>query len=174
MTSSKTIHNDLTLLQNLVFEKCNLKYSDPLLEAESSEYGACIFDINHLSVHFRVSKITPTKTGQFVTLWKRSKLGPIRPFDISELVDLFIVSSRQGTFFGHFVFSKSALCEQGIISNKGKEGKRAMRVYPPWNKALNRQAQKTQEWQLRYFIDLTNAKSIDLSFAKALYGKSKA
>lgn len=27
-----------------------------------------------------------------------------------------------------------------------------MRIYPPWDKAENSQAKKTQAWQLNYFI----------------------
>jgi hypothetical protein len=27
-----------------------------------------------------------------------------------------------------------------------------MRIYPPWDKADNSQAKKTQAWQLQYFI----------------------
>jgi hypothetical protein len=38
------------------------------MEAESAEYGAYTFELNDLSVRFRVAKITPTKIGQFVTL----------------------------------------------------------------------------------------------------------
>jgi hypothetical protein len=45
------------------------------------------------------------------------------------------------------------LCERGVISSHAKEGKRAIRIYPPWDKVDNSQAKKTQFWQLQYFID---------------------
>jgi hypothetical protein len=46
-----------------------------MLERESLEYAACSFKLNSMSVKFRVAKITPTKIGQFVTLWKRVSKG---------------------------------------------------------------------------------------------------
>jgi hypothetical protein len=45
--------------------------------------------------------------------------------------------------------------QQGILSDNIKEGKRAIRVYPPWDKAENKQAIKTQAWQLLYFLEVT-------------------
>jgi hypothetical protein len=173
MTIHKAIYNDLLSIQKLIFEQLNFDYTIPLAETESAEYGAYIFELNNLSVRFRVSKITPTKTGQFVTLWKRIDNGPIQPFDISDPIHLFIISSRDKNNFGHFIFPKSVLLEQGILSGKGKDGKRAIRVYPPWDITTNRQAQKTQKWQLKYFLDLSNKKTIDLLRLKTLYNSAK-
>lgn len=31
-----------------------------------------------------------------------------------------------------------------------------MRIYPTWEQKLNQTANKTQSWQLNYFIDLTD------------------
>jgi hypothetical protein len=59
---------------------------------------------------------------------------------------------RAENHFGQFVFPKAVLGEKGIVSCNGKEGKRAMRIYPPWDIADNSQAKKTQAWQLQYFI----------------------
>lgn len=59
---------------------------------------------------------------------------------------------RAENHFGQFVFPKAVLCEKGIVFCNGKEGKRAMLIYPPWDKADNSQARKTQAWQLQYFI----------------------
>ena len=63
-----------------------------------------------------------------------------------------MISSRAENHFGQFIFPKSVLCEKGIISSGEKEGKRAPRIYPPWDKADNSQAKRTQAWQLQYFI----------------------
>ena len=82
-----------------------------------------------------------------MTLWKRIKNGPIQPFDISDPIDFFIISTRKGNNFGQFVFPKAVLYEQGVISKNAEGGKRAIRVYPPWDKGLNNQALKTQKWQ---------------------------
>ncbi len=169
MPSSQTIHNDLLSLQNLVFDKFGFEYTIPLMEEESKEYGAYLFELNSLAVRFRVSKITPTKVGQFVTLWKRKENGPIEPFDITDKLDIVIISARTPTHFGHFVFPKSVLSKQGIITVNGKEGKRAMRVYPPWDMTTNKQAQKTQKWQLNYFLDLSNIDGIDSVRLMKLY-----
>jgi hypothetical protein len=60
------------------------------------------------------------------------------------------------------------LVDQGIITNNGKEGKRGIRVYPPWDIAPNRQAMKTQSWQLKYFITIEGIDSDDLDLIKKL------
>ena len=164
-----TLHQDLLAIKNLVYEPCGFKYSQPMMELESTEYGACTFELNGFAIRFRVAKITPTKIGQFVTLWKRIGNGPIQPYDISDPVDFFIVSTRKDDSFGQFVFPKSVLYAQGVLSAQGKSGKRAIRVYPPWDKTLNQQAQKTQQWQIKYFLDIPSNGAIDIVRAQMLY-----
>ena len=168
-TTSTTIHQDLLASKELIYDKYNCECSNPIKEAESSEYGAYTFEIDALSVTFRVAKITPTKIGQFVTLWKRIGKGPIQPFDFTDPIDLFIISTRKDNRFGQFVFPKSVLCEQGIVSTNNKEGKRAIRVYPPWDVTLSKQAQKTQKWQLDYFLEISSEKPIDRELLNKLY-----
>ncbi|MDU1373352.1 MAG: MepB family protein, partial [Staphylococcus epidermidis] len=46
-------------------------------------------------------------------------------------------------------------------------GKMAFRVYPTWEKDLNRVAHKTQEWQKQYFIDMSQ--TIDVPSIKRAY-----
>lgn len=166
---SVTIHRDLLATKDLVYGPCRLECSQPLIEAQNAEYGAYVFNLNVLSIRFRVAKITPTKVGQFVTLWERIGDGPIQPYDISDPVDLFVISTRKGNNFGQFVFPKAVLCNQDIVSNKGKGGKRAIRVYPPWDKPTSRQAQKTQIWQLEYFLGIPVNTPIDCVRAQTLY-----
>ena len=163
------IHVDLLASINLIYNPCGFACSLITAENESTEYGAYVFEVNHLKVRFRVAKITPTKIGQFVTLWKRIKEGPIQPYDISDAVDLVVISTRNGHQFGQIIFPKSVLLEKNIFSNANQEGKRGFRVYPPWDKALNKQAQKTQQWQLHYFLELPVAHPIDYDKAKTLY-----
>lgn len=129
--------------------------------------------MNTLSIRFRVAKITPTKVGQFLPLWKRSGDGLIQPYDISDSVDLFVISIRQGNNFGQFVFPKAVLCKQVIVSNKGKDGKRAIRVYPSWDEPMSRQAQKTQIWQLKYFLEIPVNIPIDCVRAQMLYNLNR-
>ncbi|MGG0287749.1 MepB family protein [Peribacillus butanolivorans] len=172
--SSETIHSDLLATKELVFSPCRFEFSQPLIEAQNAEYGAYIFKLNTLTVRFRVAKITLTKVGQFVTLWERIGDGVIQPYDVSEPVDLFVISTRKGNNFGQFVFPKAVLCDQNIVSNKGKGGKRAIRVYPPWDKPTSRQAQKTQIWQLKYFIEIPINKPIDCARVQMLYSPDQA
>jgi hypothetical protein len=164
---SEDIPKDLILIQEILFDTCNFKITQPILETESSEYGACTFSLNNLNILFRIAKITPTKTGQFVTLWKRINQGPIQPFDSADPIDLFIISTRKENNFGMFVFPKSVLITKEIVSDK-KEGKRAIRVYPPWDITTSKQAQKTQKWQLDYFLEIQEDQTKDLNRIKSL------
>jgi hypothetical protein len=166
--TSNIIHPDLILAQKYLYTPCNLPCTSVTAEAESADYGAYTFQMNKLNVQYRVAKITPTKTGQFVTLWKRSKEGPIQPFHISDPVDLFIVNTKNTDHFGQFIFPKSVLYERGVLSDNLKEGKRAFRVYPPWDHPTNNQARKTQQWQLKYFIEARGNQPTDLQLAKSL------
>jgi len=148
----EAIHPDLLFAQKLAYEPSGLLCKNFGKEAESAQYGAFTFTMNNRSIKFRVAKITPTKTGQFVTLWKRIGKGPIQPHDLEDPVDLFVISVRTFEHLGQFVFPKTVLCEKGIVSKKGEGGRRAMRVYPPWDRPNNRQAEKTQQWQLPFFL----------------------
>ncbi|MBM9577677.1 MepB family protein [Leptospira sp. 201903070] len=142
------------------FEEFRRKVLDPLeleaarffIEKESLEYAACFFELKNQKIVFRSAKITPTKAGQFVTLWKRKKGGPIEPYHIQDDVDYYIVLANLPNRSGQFIFPKEALYEHGILSGK-KEGKRGFRIYPPWDLSLNKQAQKTQIWQSNYFME---------------------
>ncbi len=163
------IHNDLLATKDLLYTSCGFHCSQPIPEAQNSEYGAYVFNLNALSIRFRVAKTTPTKIGQFVTIWERIGNGSIQPYDVSDPVDMFVISTRKGSALGQFVFPKSVLCDRDIISNKGKGGKRAIRVYPPWDKAMSRQAQNTQQWQLEYFLEIPADEPIDYVRAQKLY-----
>lgn len=149
---SKVPHPDLLLAEDHVYKPSGLILQNLKIENESADYGASEFIIKNLSVKFRVGKITPTKVGQFVTFWKRIGGGPILPYEFTDSFDFLVVSVRAENHLGQFVFPKAVLCEKGIVSCHGKEGKRALRIYPPWDKADNPQAKKTQAWQLQYFI----------------------
>lgn len=154
MSLENIVHPDLLAAQKLAYEPNGLNCKLIELDTESKEYGACTLQINNMLVKFRVGKITPTKIGQFVTLWKRIGKGPIQPYDTTDPFDLFIVSVRDNLHFGQFVFPKEVLYEKGVLSKNGLGGKRAIRIYPPWDKPDNSQAQKSQYWQLNYFFEI--------------------
>lgn len=161
-TNKKALPHDLILAKGLVYDCCNVECTEPQPEAESTEYNAYRFEINKKIICYREAKITPTKTGQFVTLWKRNLSGTIEPFDFCDTIDFVIIDVRKENNFGQFIFPKAVLLEKGIFSTTTKEGKRATRVYPPWDITTSKQAQKTQQWQLDYFLKISENESIVL------------
>lgn len=158
---------DLNQINTEVYVKCALIISDFQHETESTEYGACRFELNGRKVISRSAKITPKKIGQFVTFWKRNGKGTIEPLDENDPIDFYTIGVRAGNKFGQFVFPKSVLIKKGIISTNRKEGKRGFRVYPNWDIVKSKQAERTQKWQLDSFYEI-NA-SIDLEKVAKLY-----
>lgn len=167
-----SIHNDLKIVKELVYDKCGFDLIDLKQNLESKEYGACSFILNGKTIHQRISKITPTKTGQFVTIWKRNDKGITEPFDNSDDFDFVIIIARNNDNFGQFIFPKSVLADNGIITRDGKEGKRGIRVYPPWDITANKQALKTQNWQTKYFLTIKNDNTTDLNLTKKLLAQT--
>jgi hypothetical protein len=162
------INSNFSFVKKQIYDPCNLICTDFEMLPESKEYGACQFTINQKQIQFRVAKITPTKIGQFVTFWKRLAEGPIAPYDMADEVDYFVVSVRDDINFGLFIFPKLALLHQGYVSKNRIGGKRAMRVYPSWDKPVSSQAIQTQKWQLKYFIAI-NEKNIDVEKIQKLF-----
>ena len=169
LKDDNNLQHHLHTAKYLVYDKCGFDFDELIAEDESQEYGACTFRLNKLKIKFRVSKITPTKTGQFVTIWKRNKEGITQPFDLIDEIDFVIISSQNGDNFGQFIFPKSVLLDKGIMTGNGKKGKRGIRVYPPWDIATNKQASKTQSWQTKYFLTIKNHNSTDLNLTKILF-----
>ncbi|PHV13797.1 hypothetical protein CSQ90_26570 [Janthinobacterium sp. BJB303] len=125
----------------------------PVPEAESAEYGACRAELDGKRLVLRVAKTTPTKTGQFVTVWKRPHPdAEIAPLDDVDPVDVVIIAVSDGAQQGFFIFPRSVLLERGVMSRAGQGGKRALRVYPPWCAPESGQAQRTQRWQAVWFV----------------------
>jgi hypothetical protein len=168
LTTLNLIHSNLKVVKELVYDKCGFDFTNLKQNLESKEYDACSFVLDGKIVQYRVSKITPTKIGQFVTIWKRNKDGITEPFDILDELDFIIITSKSGNNFGQFIFPKSVLGDKGIITRNGKEGKRGIRVYPPWDIPTNRQAVKTQSWQTKYFLTIKNDHSTDLELTKKI------
>lgn len=174
MTPENSLSTDLKFAKALVYDKCGFAMTNLKLNSEGEAYGACTFQLNANKIEYRVSKITPTKTGQFVAIWKRNMAGITAPFHVLDDIDFFIITSKNCDNFGQFIFPKSVLAAKGIISTKDKGGKRGIRVYPPWDIVTNKQAERSQKWQTQYFLTIKDDKSIDLSLIKRLLIKPSA
>lgn len=105
-TNHKSIPKDLLLAKELVYDCFDFDCSQLQQESESIDYSAYRFYLNEKFICYREAKITPTKTGQFVTLWKRSRLGTIEPFDSTDLIDFVFVSVRKENFSDSLFFLK--------------------------------------------------------------------
>lgn len=132
-----------------------LSLPNPTLRRKVGSITLFVFTLNQKAICYRKSKITPTKTGQFVTVYKRLQTGIIAPFDVTDSIDFVIISVLKNGLFGQFIFPKAVLLAKGIFSTSSKEGKRALRVYPPWDQTTSKQAKQTQLWQLAYFYEIT-------------------
>ncbi len=164
LATLNSFYNYLSVVKELVYDKCGFELTDLKQNFESVEYGACSFILNGNTIQQRVSKITPKKTGQFVAIWKRNKDGITEPFDFTDDMDFIIITSKSGENLGQFIFPKLVLADKGIITQNGKEGKRGIRVYPPWDIPTNKQAEKTKIWQAKYFLTIKKDDSaIDLA-----------
>ena len=168
LKDDNNLQHHLHTAKTLVYDKCGFDFGGLVADDESQEYGACTFRLNGLKIKFRISKITPTKTGQFVTIWKRNKEGVTQPFDLADEIDFLIISSQHGADLGQFIFPKSVLLDKGIITGNDKEGKRGIRVYPSWDIVTNKQAEKTQLWQIKYFLIINNSDRTNLNLPKQL------
>ena len=164
--ATESFQTDLQLAEKLLYSKCGFQLQHLVWNPESTNYGACSFELNNYKIQYRVANITPTKIGQFVTIWKRNKEGITAPFDVADLLDFMIISVRDSENFGQFIFPKSVLIAKGIVSQNEKGGKRGIRVYAPWDKPENKQAIKTQAWQVNYFVEIKKNSHLDLEFVK--------
>ncbi|MFE2548069.1 MepB family protein [Streptomyces sp. NPDC059355] len=163
------VPGDLLAAKTRVYDPCGFTCSQPVAEAEGGAYAAHAFTLDGRAVRFRAAKTTPTKAGQFVTVWMRSPQGPIRPFDTADRVDLFVIAGHDEHGCGQFVFPVDALRRHGVVSVDGAGGKRGFRVYPPWVATANRQADRAQAWQVEHFLHLPQDGPVDLARAVELY-----
>ncbi|MGV9003824.1 MepB family protein [Flavobacterium sp.] len=169
MENHHTIHHIIKHIDDLILKPSAIKITNCQPERESQDYCAHTFNANNYQVKFRLAKITPTKTGQFVTLWKRNPSGTTTPHALSDPIDFYIIATRKDTKFGLFIFPQFILHQQGILSEASNDGKRGFRVYPTWDETTSKQARKTQLWQTRYFINLSQELPIDLQRVKSLF-----
>ena len=161
---------EIDLINKHVFKVCGTEITNLETESESQEYFAHNLQLNNKKVKFRMAKITPTKTGQFVTIWKRNINGITEPHNIDDKFEFYIIATKEDSKFGVFIFNQAILSENKILSNQKTEGKRGIRVYQTWSVTTNKQAIKTQIWQTKYFIEIPSDNQIDIKKAKQLLG----
>ena len=152
----------LEKLQTLLFSNLGLFIFNLHQEQESKEYFGCNFQLNSFQIKFRKSKVTPTKVGQFVTLWKRNPISKeTEPFTSEDTSDFYLILTETSENFGFFLFTKDVLIKNQILSTHLKDGKRGFRVYPNWDIPQNKQATKTQNWQNQFFIDFADENYVE-------------
>ncbi|TSB45338.1 MepB family protein [Alkalicoccobacillus porphyridii] len=138
----------------------HLIVSDIHEEDQNSEYGAGVFQLNNKSVRFRVAKITPNKSGQFVSFWEKDINNKNQAFSYENAPDLLVINTFVDNKIGQFVFPKKILQQKNIYKSATVKGKMAIRVYPVWDNPTNKQAISTQKWQLKYFIKFDNSERL--------------
>jgi hypothetical protein len=167
--SNVNLHPEgINAIKQLLHEKYSIVLTDLQLNTESLEYGACSFKLNNKKMFYRVSKLTPVKAGQFVTIWKRNKEGVTEPYDISDDFEFLIIAAKSGNNLGYFIFPKYVLAQKAIVTTNEKQGKRGIRVYPPWDKVVSKQAEISQTWQTSYFHTISDVNSIKTDFISKL------
>ncbi|MGO2083977.1 MepB family protein [Vagococcus sp.] len=152
-----------TLLPHFTNEViCNLR-----LETQNQEYEGATFNLSNFTYRSRLAKKTSTKKGYFVVFWEKDSHQKNHPYLFDDSPDKLIITIIDGKNKGQFIFPKQRLLEKGILKTENSKGKMGIRVYPTWEKELNKTANKTQDWQKDYFIDLSA--KFDYSFLKKLY-----
>lgn len=154
MNEINLLNKNLVEVKIEIYDKLSFNISKINNEPEGTGYDACQFELNRMKIISRSAKITPKKVGQFVTFWKRNRNNETEPYSENDPFDFYVINVKSEDYFGQFVFPKSELINKGIITSKAKDGKRGFRVYPIWDKTQNKQAEKTQKWQLDYFYEI--------------------
>lgn len=159
---------ELELLKEQLYDICSLQISNYQVDKECVEYSGNTYQIEGLKIIGRNAKKTPIKDGFFVTLWKRNGDGPIQPIESTEDFDYSIITARENGHCGVFIFPKFALINHGVLKSSSKPGKRAFRIYPPWEETNSKLALKSQKWQSEYFLELNSQEKLDCQLVKNL------
>lgn len=134
-----------------------LAAAQPVIEVEeqNSDYESGVARIRNELWRIRTARITPTKPGAFVAVWKRGEGGSTRPFTADESMSGLLVFVEEQERFGVFQFTKAHLVSLGYVSSDVHPGKRGFRVYPAWCTDLNPQASRRQRAQGPAFAEIT-------------------
>lgn len=169
LESNNNLPKELQLLNTSLFKSLKLEIKSCIPDKESKAYTAFSIQLNSLNTIFRTAKITPKKIGQFVTIWKRNAFGITAPFSVTDPIDFFLIYTEEEGKSGLFIFPKMVLFHHKIVADATRDGKRGIRVYPSWVIPTNKQALKSQEWQTKYFLNLSPDQTIDLKIAAQLF-----
>jgi hypothetical protein len=124
-------------------------------ENENADYGAALVTVGDKALRVREARVTPTKPGAFVSVWRRAAEGGTEPFPAADAGDGLLVFVAEGAHEGVFCFTVEHLGELGVTRSQTSPGKRGFRVYPPWCAGLNPQASRAQRAQASAFTDLS-------------------
>lgn len=124
-------------------------------EEQNSDYESGTTTIDGQRWRLRTARVTATKPGAFVAVWRRSRQGNTEPFPADESVAGLAVFVEQGANRGVFWFTGEHLRELGITSSERQAGKRGFRVYPAWCAGLNREAARSQAAQAAAFVQVS-------------------
>ncbi|WHY31751.1 MepB family protein [Bacillus wiedmannii] len=156
-------------LNNIIYKPNELIITNLKEEQQNAEYAGCLFNLNNKTIRFRVSKITPNKTGQFVSFWEKDDNMQNQAFSYDAAPDLLVITCIDDNKLGQFIFPKEILLKEKILKTQSQKGKMAMRIYPIWDIPVNNQAKKSQMWQLQYFVDLSDHNNLSLDKLLNLY-----
>lgn len=156
-------------LNNIIYKPNKFIITNLKEEQQNAEYAGCLFYLNHKSIRFRISKITPNKIGQFVSFWEKDDNMQNQAFSYEAAPDLLIITCIDDNKLGQFIFPKEILLKEKILKTQSQKGKMAMRVYPIWDTPENNQAKKSQMWQLQYFVDLSDYNNLPTDKLLHLY-----
>ncbi|MCH4167657.1 MAG: MepB family protein [Streptococcaceae bacterium] len=145
----------LKLIEELAGSLKFFEIEQLIMEEQNREYEGMTFYLNNVQFRSRLAKLTPKKEGYFVVFWEKNTENKNQPYCCEMSPEKIIVSVIDNNFRGQFVFPKTVLLKQGVLSGVNSKGKMAIRVYPSWTDNLNISAKKTQQWQSDYFIDLS-------------------
>ncbi|WP_141542914.1 MepB family protein [Bacillus wiedmannii] len=156
-------------LNNIIYKPNKLIITNLKEEKQNAEYAGCLFHLNHKSIRFRISKITPNKIGQFVSFWEKDDNLKNQAFTYDADPDLLAITCIDDNKLGQFIFSKEILLKEKILKTQSQKGKMAMRIYPLWDTPVSNQAKKSQMWQLQYFVDLSDPNNLPIDKLLNLY-----
>lgn len=155
------MQQSVKLIKEVVAAIGNHEMDDLIQEEQNSEYEGVRFNLLNQTYRSRLAKSTPKKQGYFVVFWEKDNMDKNQPFTYLSSPDRVIVTVMDNEKIGQFIFPKTVLHKQGILSSEISKGKMAIRVYPSWISNLNPSAAKTQKWQVEYFVDLSHKMDLD-------------